>query len=443
MYRHENQVMKMSKLIPILLVTVLVSFTGSLKASPLQNQFELLKDKSRALSPELKTARAYRSQKSAQSYTRVTTHLPNVNLILRKEKDFFEDKNAPLRALGIGVLNTSWGLGYEWSLINFAQIDSTRKTFSEQDKSEIDAQIKENEYPIIFTTYFLNYLLAKYKTAAVENSLKKAETGKKEAQIGFEIGQKTKIDVLRSEANLVSLSSRKTTFTEEEQNTKNRFVEYGGLSASDVDFVSNLSETEILDLINLLSHSAAKKDTPNLNSSLNYQSLVLDEKINKLGLSEITRFEYPDLKLQGSFSNSGDSFDETLHRPNRTHTVALVLTIPLFNGGSLASTNFEKYFAKKQIEYTIGLKKLQLENDLNTTLLKINALETLVNSLTLNVSQFEELYRLTSKSYQLGRSTLFELLEVQDDLLDSKINLAQNKIQFYTLSQNYIWQAGL
>jgi outer membrane protein TolC len=84
-----------------------------------------------------------------------------------------------------------------------------------------------------------------------------------------------------------------------------------------------------------------------------------------------------------------------------------------------------------------------MENNLNNTLIKINALETLVASLSLNVSQYEELYRLTLKSYQLGKSSLFELLEVQDNLLDSKINLAQNKIQFYTLSQNYQWQAGL
>jgi outer membrane protein TolC len=407
------------------------------------SQFEKLNENSRELSPELKTARAYQSQKSAQSYSRITNHLPNVSLILRKEKDFFEEKNAALRALGIGVLNTSWRLGYEWSLFNLAQIDNTRKTFSEQDKSEIDSQIKESEYPIFFTTYFLNYLLAKYKTAAVENSLKKAETGKKEAQIGFEIGQKTKIDVLRSEANLVSLTSRKTTFTEEEQNSINRFTEYAGVMISDLDFINNLTEDQILDLINSLSDVPVKKDAPNLNSSPNYKSLILEEKINKLALSEITRFEYPDLKLQGSYSNSGNNFSESLHRPNRAHTVALILTIPLFNGGSMASTNFEKFFAKKQIEYTIAQKKLLLENDLNTTLIKINALETLVSSLTLNVSQFEELYRLTSKSYQLGKSTLFELLEVQDNLLDSKINLAQNKIQFYSLSQNYLWQAGL
>ncbi|MBC7430213.1 MAG: TolC family protein, partial [Bacteriovorax sp.] len=85
----------------------------------------------------------------------------------------------------------------------------------------------------------------------------------------------------------------------------------------------------------------------------------------------------------------------------------------------------------------------ETQNKLSNTLIKVNALETLVASLSLNVSQYEELYRLTLKSYQLGKSTLLELLEVQDNLLDSKISLAQNKIQFYTLSQNYLWQAGL
>lgn len=435
--------MKMSHYTFIFLSSFLVSWASFADGNSLVTEFNSLREKSKEISPELKTVRAFRSQKKAENYTRFTSHLPNVNLVLKKEKDFFEEKNAALRALGIGVLNSSWSIQYEWSLINLNQIQNTRKSFAEKDKSEIDVEIKENEYPVQFTTYFLDYLLAKYKTAAVENSLKKAETGKKEAQLGFDLGQKTKIDVLRSDANLVSLTSKKTSYIEEEQNAKNHFVEYSGLAQKDLDFVANLSEEQILELINSLSSVAARKDLPRLTESPNYQSLLLEEKINRLALSDLTRNEYPDLKIQGSYSNAADSWEGTLHNPTRAHTVALVLTIPLFNGGSFASSHFEKYYAKKQIEYTIGQKKLQLENNLNTTLIRINALETLLSSLTLNVSQFEELYRLTSKSYQLGKSSLFELLDVQDDLLDSKINLAQNKIQFYTLSQNYLWQAGL
>lgn len=407
------------------------------------SKFNELKTKSMELAPELKILKAQASQKSAENYSRFTTHLPNASLVVKKEKDFYEERNIQLRALGIGVYDSSWAINYEWPLFNFAQIQSTRKSFAEKDKVTLDLDIKLQEYPITLTTYFLNYMLAKYKTEAVLNSLKKAEAGKKEAQIGFDLGQKTKIDVLRSEANLVSLNSKKTTYLEEEQSTKNLFIEYSGLNQSDLDTFSALNEIQILDLINSLTKSETVKTKAALELSPTYQSLLIEEKMNRLSLSELTRKEYPDLRIQGSYSNNANSFDGTLHNPYRTHSVALVLTIPLFSGGSFTSAQFETYYAKKQIEFTIARQKLQIENSLNTTLTKISALETLVESLTLNVSQFEELYRLTSKSYQLGRSSLIEILEVQDNLLDSKISLAQNKILFYSLSQNYIWQAGL
>ncbi len=220
-------------------------------------------------------------------------------------------------------------------------------------------------------------------------------------------------------------------------------LEFSGLEAQDITFIEPLNEEKILELIAAISAVEIKGEKADLKKSPQHQRLMMEEKINRLALSEITRFEYPDLSIQGSYLSAGESFNQALHNPQRTHTVALVLNIPLFSGGSFSSTHFEKYFAKKQIEYTVNRQKLELENTLNNTLIKIEALKTLVASLALNVSQFEELYRLTTKSYQLGKSSLFELLEVQDDLLDAKISLALNKINLFTLSQNYNWQAAL
>lgn len=407
------------------------------KISELQNKSELV-------SPDLKIVRNARSQKGAENYTNFTSFLPKANLSFRRQKDFYEERNTQLRALGLGPFSSSWNIDYQWSLFNYGAIQVSRKTFSEKDKAQLDVSNKEKEYPITFTTNILNYLLAKYKKAAVENSLKKAEAGKREAKLGFELGQKTKIDVLRSEANMVSLDSKKTSYTDEEQNTKSKFIEHSGLETSDLAFLDNLDETQILSLINSLSTPAhISKSDPQFEKSPLLESLNYEQRINTIALASLTQAQWPELKIEGAYSNAGDSFGKSIHDPYRTHTIALILTIPLFGGGSLISSHFEEYFAKKQIEYTMAQRKLETQNQLNNTLIKINALETLVNSLTLNVSQFEELYRLTSKSYQLGKSTLIELLEVQDNLLDSKISLAQNKIQFYTLSQNYLWQAGL
>lgn len=402
-----------------------------------------LREKARGLSPELKSAQALDSQKAAESYSRITSHLPNAALRIRKEKDFFEERTAQLRALGLVTADSSWSINYEWSLFNLAQIDRTRKTFSEEDKATLEARMTGLEFPISFNTYFLNFLLAKYKSAAIENSLKKADTGRKEAQLGFDLGQKTKIDVLRSEANLVSLTAKKTTYADEEQNAKSRLLEYSGLTHDDLNAFNQLTEEDILAIINSLSESKSIGSRHDLVQSPLYQQLLLEERINRLSLSELTRLEYPDLSLQGSYMSSGESFDQSLHQGQKTHTVALVLNIPLFSWGSFSSTHFEKYYAGKRIEYTIARQKQELDNNLSNTLIKLKALETLLSSLALNVSQFEELYRLSQKSYQLGKGSLFELLEVQDDLLDAKISLAQNRIQYYTLSQNYLWQVGL
>lgn len=429
----------------ILLLDLVTNINSNVHASTESylSQLRNLQNKSKDASPDMKNVRAFNMQKKAESYSRITNFLPKANFVLRKEKDFFEDKNAQLRALGVYPKDSIWGVDYSWTLFNYQAIQIARKSFTEEDKADLDISIKEKQFPITFNTYVLNHLLAKYKNAAVENSLKKAATGKREAELGFQIGQKTKLDVLRSEANLVSLESKKTSFLDEEQITRSRLLEFTGLDAEELKFLENLNEDEILTLLTSLSQSSATQATPNFSSSPELKSLAYEEKINRLALININADQYPDLKIVGSYTNSGDDFDQSFHSPIRTHSLAIVLTIPIFSGGSLVSSSYEKYFAAKQIEYTIAQRKLQLENDLNNTLTKISVLDKQVNSLTLNVSQYEELYRMTLKSYQLGKSTLLELLEVQDNLLDSKINLAQQKIQFYTLSQNYLWQAGL
>lgn len=429
-------------------ITFCLAEEGGYQEAAVISKIKQLEEKSAHFSPDLKIVRHYRSQKGAEAYSRFSDFLPQANFSVRRERDFFEERNAPLRALGLGPFDSSWGIDYRWNLINYGVIESSKKSFTEKDKAQLDVANKEKEFPIMFKTHLLNYLLAKYKKAAVENSLKKAETGKKEATLGFELGQKTKLDVLRSEANLVSLNSKSTSFTDEVQNTKSKFLEYSGLDSSELMFLDKLSENEILSLIN----SICKRDSldptfiksePVFSKSPVLESLRYEERINALALTSLTWSQWPDLRLQGSYNNAGNSFSDSIHNPYRTHTIALILTIPLFGGGNFISSNFEEYFAKKQNEYTMAKRKLETQNQLSNTLIKINALDTLVSSLTLNVSQYEELYRLTSKSYQLGKSTLLELLEVQDNLLDSKISLAQNKIQFFTLSQNYLWQAGL
>ncbi len=411
--------------------------------TPLLNNINQIQEKSHSLSPDLKIVRALKSQKSAETFTRITDFFPQAYFSVKKNRDFFEERNIQLRELGLSPLNSTWAIDYNWTLFNYGLLQSARKSFNEKNKAELELQSKEKQYPISFNSNLLNLLLSKYKKAAIENSLKKAETGKKEASLGFELGQKTKLDVLRSEANMVSLDSKKMSFIDEEQNSTSRFLEFSGLDSQDINFLNNLDESIILSLINAIAIPAIQLTEPKYESSPLLETLDYEEKINSLSLAGLTATQMPELKLQGSFNNSGETYNQTFHNPYRTHSVALILTIPLFGGGNFVSSQFEDFYARKQVEYTMKQKRQETQNQLKNSLIKINALEKMVSSLNLNVSQYEELYRLTLKSYQLGKSSLLELLEVQDNLLDSKISLAQNKIQYYSLSQNYLWQAGI
>jgi outer membrane protein TolC len=419
------------------------TFAAEMDLSVYEAKFESLKNKSHELSPDLKSAVAFDAQKAAEQYTSITTHLPMLDLRFRKEKDFYEERNVPLRSLGVIFGAASWTVDYRWSLIDVAQFARTARVFKESDKAELDLQIKEKEFPITFTTLYLNYLLARYKSATLANSIKKAETGKKEAQMGFDLGQKTKIDVLRSNANFVSLNSRKTTYSVEEETAKSRLLVYSGLEEGDLKDTSPIDEDAIFSLIDNLSKGQGSKEAADIGRSPEYQEITLDEKINSLSTYEFVRQEYPTLSIQGTSVNSGETFDMAFHQPLRTHTIALVLNIPIFSSGSFASTHFEKHFANKRNEYIYRQQKQDLENDIKNQLTKVAALEELLESLTLNVSQYEELFRLSNKSYQLGKGSLFELLDVQDNLINAKIALAENKINYYNLSQNYLWKAGL
>ncbi len=426
----------------LIILFIFLTFTQSLCANDFVQQIAELKKKSFDSAPELKISRSLKSQRNAESYLAYSQHTPKAALAIKKDRDVMNNTNPLLKTLGIISPDHSWAINYNWSLFNYGLLQTTLKNQEEKTKAELELSNTEKEYSVKFSTNLLNLLLAKYKTSAVLNSLAKSENAKKEAVLGFDLGQKTKIDVLRAEANFVSLSSKKTKFLDEEQEAQSIFLETSGLELQNISFLQALSEVEIIDLINKLTVSTSVDNLHSNERGPLFLSIESEEKINTHALNLITKDEWPELQLQGSFTNAATSFNESLSRPTRAHTLSIVLTIPLFGGGSLISSNFAQYFAKKQLEYTLNRDRLQLKNKFENTFQKIKTLQILIASLALNVNQFEELFKLTSKSYQLGKSTFFELLDVQDNLLESKINLAQNKIQLFSLTENYIWQIG-
>ncbi len=396
-----------------------------------------LKEESYQISPVYNTEIIKRNQSEAKKWNRFSTHLPQLYLQAQKKHDYYENSNEFLRSLGVTKPDYELSINYEWSIFDRTKYLQTKQSVTEDNIQEINASNAVKEYETQFTTLVLDYLLSKYKSAAIANSLQKAQTAKREAQLGFELGHKTKIDVLRADANLISLNSKKTTYEDEEQKSKSTLIEKSGLDESKFIFLNNLEENEYLTLIKDLSVYQPITTNVNTEQTIDYKKLNEEISLNQSQAKLITAKDWPLIKIEGSLSQTSDTFSGTYHQPDRDHIVALSVTIPLFNSGGTIASQFEEYYATRVIDYQKRLKIQGLDHQLKNAVIKISALCSQVKSLEKNVEQFEELSRLTTKSYQLGKSTLLELLESHDRLLESKILLAENKIQLYQIAETY------
>lgn len=404
--------------------------------------FNLLKEKSYLSSKNYLSKESEKKQASFNALSSLDNHLPSGEINFKKTKDYYSSNSPLLNSLGLASRPYSWSVDYYWPIFNHSLFIKTEKSLNQKKLKDLEYEIYKKSYDVEFQTQYLNLLLSLYKKETISNSITKAETAKKEAEIAFNLGQKTKIDVLRSEANLVSLNSKRLGILDEVEKNLNTIVALSGLRLEDFSQVLELKENEIFNLLNLLSKTDAPLTQANFNESALLKKQELE--INDLRYSSklITTKHWPELKLQGSLEHSGMTFDNSLHRPSRSHSMAVVLSFPFFLGGSIVSSNFEQYHALKTLEYNKELQKLELNNQFKSQLKQFEALLKMDNSLKINIDQFEELYRLSRTSYQLGKTSLIELLEVQDNLINSKIEYAKNKINLYQLISNYNWQIG-
>ncbi len=423
------------------LILLIISFNINSSIEVAQNKFIELLNASKKLSPELKKIEAQSKQSTYNLIKAYQDHLPKVQLDIKKTKDFYESNSALMTSLGLNNNDYSWGFNYQWEIFNFGLLNQTRKSHTDKNIHKLELQNTINEFDIKFTSLLQRIVLAKFKLASLDNSIKKAETSLKEVQLGFQLGHKTKIDVLRSEANTVSLKSKRSLYLEEEVDKTNTFLTFSGLEKNELSFLNDLDENQLLEFIENNSRVTEISKGSIENSPL-LKKVDLEIKSQKYSASMITKDEIPRLYIQGAYSGSAETWSNTFHHPKHAHSVALVLSIPIFSFGTVITSSFEEYFQKKQIEYIKTQNRFELSNSLETMHLKMQTLKDSIDSTKLNVMQFEELFKLTQKSFQLGKSSLYELLDVQDNLLNSKIQLAEAKINYFEMASNYQWQIG-
>lgn len=431
--------------------------------------FAKLREKALRKSYDLRIAEAGERQASAARYTSWTRWIPHVDLSLTqsRNRDYSITTSGAIGQIGFLITPQAlslarWDLDVTFPVYRRSVHIGVGLAAAESDLSRERVRSRRTEIDWRVRQALGNYLLQSYKEKALETSIRLARTNRREAELRFELGQRTRVDLLKSRANVISLDSKREQYRQERTAALNQLREYVGVSIrelKDTGLDGLLgSEESIYGAIADFSESRGAlqsleaylegEDTPFetekqvVSSSPVYGSAVSEESLAMQRARDLNSAEYPELLLRGNINKQAPNWPETLRSGQISYSVALVLKVPIFSGFSSLSSYREK--ANAQIAAALSSEKdlVRFRGELETDRTRIRSLRSQLEAFELNREQNEEIVRLSEKSYRLGKANLLELLTAQDDLIEAKIELAQARIDLAVLARKYAWNLG-
>ena len=445
------------------------AFAVPLQSEPeIEKFFSEFRKKALQKSYDVQVSQASFDQKAAQYYSASTNWVPHLNLQLAqtRSKDFSFITGGSLGALASQLIPQvndlrRWDLELTLPLYKRSVQLGVSQSYYEKKLAENDLALKRSELDWRLRALLGDYLLQVYKEVTLQNSISIAKTNLREAELRFQLGQRTKIDLLRAKANLLSLESKNFSYQAAKQSALDALLEYSGLDRQEFELpeFKNLVSNEDTLVKTLDRFSNADSSINQIKPFLNAENPALEKKIvdsspvYRQYLAEqdfaqsrtqsLMAEEWPELLLKGSLNKQGSTWSDSFASGNRSYSIALVLNIPLFSGGSIVSRYNEKSYSATANDLKTEKDLRHFKNEVENERVQIRSLLSALEAEKLSLSQNEEIVRLSFKSYQLGKATMLELLSSQNDLIDSKTNLAKTKTDLAVLVRKFAWNLGV
>ena len=439
--------------------------------------FDSLKKHAFESSPDIRQAEITASQKNAAIFNSWARWLPRADLQLSRsqERNYSIITSGALGTAFFGFTPatlslSSWMLNVTLPIYRRSVHLGILQSYAESDYFDREAEARRSELDWRVRSLLGNYLVQLYKIAALNRSVEIARANLKETKLRFNLGQRTAVDIFRADANVLSLESKLLTYEQEKTAAEGAILEYVGLSRGQFRTELNalgwdepLEETEIspvfhhfTDLAPLLkgleSYLDERLDLESVRDRLGsrlalagpaYRSSLAAENVSTVQARALMAQEWPELLFQASWSKQSPGWSEAFAPGQQSHSLAVVLNIPIFTGGSTFSTYYQKKYAEESATLKRDRDILRLKHDLEEQFIQIQALRKAHLSQSLSRNRNQELVRLTLKSYQLGKATFLELLTSQNDLLESKLALIQTKNNLAVTLRKFAWSLGV
>lgn len=417
-------------------------------------------------SPEVLIARAQAEQFAAARNTALSRWFPRLDLELAQSniEDYSIITSGSIGVVGFNLTPEAVSLA-RWALnLNFpvfrreVQLGYLQAS-AEGASAEQTAQNKVSEIDWRAHSLLGNYLIGLYREATLESAIAAAAASLREIERRHRLGSRTRLDLLRARANLASLRFERSSAAQTRLADLNGLSEYTGASQErlvELGLPEVASETTLSRAIARLSgvQGLEKALSPYLErdarleraepvQSPNFLSILLQEEAAERRARSATASLWPALSFQASLNKQQQAWAGILGPNFRSHSLALVLTIPLFSGGSSFTQIPERHQAARKAALESGRDRVRLRNEIANDTDRVRVLQSSISSLELAVAQNMEAMNLAERSYQLGRSSLSDVLASRSAATRAKLDLANAKIELSVLLKRLAWNLGV
>ncbi len=314
---------------------------------------------------------------------------------------------------------------------------------------ELDIQLREA---------LAKYLVARYRLLNLTNSVTLAKEHVGRINRGFELRDQTRLQLLQAQANLQELEARRDLNVQNSDSALLDLLNLSGLSGDDpmLDRLQALTEDEqqtagcinsLLELETSFQHvrhfvdSAGDQELRDSfqSNSLLYRRIDLNLQLAKAQAGQYTQDNWPELAITGDYGRKEDTGFSDYEGEG---SLALVLSVPLFTGGTAFSNTRAKAMAEE-------IARVNQDNTLRRTIHLITSHRSLIQSLRkvyatqlTHLEQQQEIVRLSLKSYDIKQTSMQDLLTAFNRLIDAKNALMETTATLGTLYRQFAWELG-
>jgi len=374
---------------------------------------------------------------------------PKLNLSANGFPQYFESNNYNESSLIKDTSSKQWSSSIsaqiQWDLINPArkpEIASARDSF---EKAKYSYSIILRDLRLKAKKLYFNLQKANEEIEVANKSIKSSTMGLKDAEIRFESGVGTKLEVLEA----------KTQLARDQQllNIKLGDQKIGQRSLAEIlNFPEDVtpligSKTKVVGIWDL---SLEESIIAAYDAREELESILLDISINNSNANAALAASQPKLSIVNTSTSTFSKGELNKISPNTnnnsssfSNTIGLNATWFIFDGGN--SRSLYKYNKSKaeEAKLNFALRRAQIRREVEEVFFKLESAKLNISASYTEVLSARESLRLAKLRYKSGITTQREVVNNQRDLTDSEVRYIISVTSYNSLLADLSRQTGL